>query len=255
MAYKIMLDAGHGGFEPGAIYNGRQEKDDNLKLTLDVGERLKAYGYDVVYTRTTDVYETPFAKATEANESGADLFISIHRNSFPVDNEVKGVESLVYDKSGIKLEIAEAIDQELVELGFVDLGVKARPNLVVLNKTEMPAVLVEAGFINSEEDNRLFDEKFEEIAQGIADGIYKVVGASGNYDMGKYYVQVGLFRVKKYAERLVANLLNNRYPAMLEYDERGYYVVKVGNYNNLLSAINMEQRLKRDGYETIIMTS
>ena len=76
MAKKIILDAGHGGSDPGAVFKGRQEKDDNLRLTLAVGEELRNRGVDVEYTRTTDVYQTPFEKATIANESGADFFIS-----------------------------------------------------------------------------------------------------------------------------------------------------------------------------------
>ena len=81
MAYSIMLDAGHGGTkDPGAVYKGRQEKDDNLKLTLAVGKILEENGVDVVYTRTTDIYQTPFEKAKAANEAGADFFISFHRN-------------------------------------------------------------------------------------------------------------------------------------------------------------------------------
>ena len=117
MPYSIMLDAGHGGRDPGAVYNGRQEKDDTLRLALAVGEILQNRGIDVEYTRTTDVYETPYEKAMEANQAGVDLFISIHRNSFPRDNEVSGVESLVYDLSGLKYQIAEAINEELATIG------------------------------------------------------------------------------------------------------------------------------------------
>ena len=112
MAYSIMLDAGHGGAkDPGAVYEGRQEKDDNLKLVLAIGEILSDRGLDVEYTRTTDVYETPYEKAMKANNAGVDLFVSIHRNSFPVDNEVEGVESLVYDLSGLKYEMAQNINE------------------------------------------------------------------------------------------------------------------------------------------------
>lgn len=88
------------------------------------------------------------------------IFVSIHRNSFPVDNEVEGVESLVYDLSGLKYEMAQNINEQLEGVGFVNLGVKARPNLVVLKRTKMPAVLVEVGFINSDTDNQLFDDNF-----------------------------------------------------------------------------------------------
>ena len=107
MPYSIMLDAGHGGRDPGAVYQGRREKDDTLRMVLELGEILQNNGIDIEYTRTTDVYESPYEKAMEANQAGVDFFISIHRNSYPTDNVVSGVESLIYDLSGIKLQMAE----------------------------------------------------------------------------------------------------------------------------------------------------
>ena len=77
MPISIMLDAGHGGRDPGAVYNGRQEKDDTLRLTLAVGEILQDNGLDVEYTRTTDIYQSPYEKAAEANNAGVDYFVSI----------------------------------------------------------------------------------------------------------------------------------------------------------------------------------
>ena len=179
MPVSIMLDAGHGGRDPGAVYNGRQEKDDVLKLVLAIGEILQNSEIDVEYTRTTDIYETPFQKATEANEAGVDFFISIHRNSSPLANQYMGVESLIYNLSGIKYEMAEHINAQLETVGFKDLGVKARPNLVVLRRTKMPAILVEVGFINSDSDNTIFDKNFNDIAQAIADGILDTLEEKG----------------------------------------------------------------------------
>lgn len=171
MPYSIMLDAGHGGADPGAVYNGRLEKDDALELALAVGKILQEGGIDVSYTRTTDIYQTPFEKAQLANRAGVDYFISIHRNSSPEPNQYQGVETLVYDKSGMKLTMAEAINGALEELGFRNLGVKARPGLVVLRRTRMPALLIEAGFLNNDSDNDLFDEQKDEIARAIANAI------------------------------------------------------------------------------------
>lgn len=169
--YKVALDAGHGGSDPGAVYNGRQEKDDTLDLTLAVGDILKKNGIDVFYTRTNDEYETPFKKATDANNSGADLFVSIHRNSSEKPNQYSGVETLVYNDSGFKSEVARNINNQLENVGFKNLGVDTRKNLVVLKRTKMPAVLVEAGFINNEKDNYIFDQEFDKVANAIADGI------------------------------------------------------------------------------------
>ncbi len=253
MPYSIMLDAGHGGKDPGAVYKGRQEKDDTLRLTLAVGEILQNNGLDVEYTRTTDVYETPYEKAMEANNAGVDFFVSIHRNSFPTDNEVMGVETLVYDLSGIKYEMAQDIADQLETVGFVNLGVKARPNLVVLKRTKMPAVLVEAGFINSDVDNQLFDDNFEDIAQAIARGILDTLNSSGEIQETYYTVQVGAFRNWNNAQRMLDELLEQDFPAFI--DDSGPYIrVQAGGYRDLNQAVELEQRLKRAGYQTVIVS-
>ena len=288
MPYTIMLDAGHGGRDPGAVYNGRQEKDDSLALTLAVGEILQERGIDVLYTRTTDVYESPYQKAMEANEAGADFFVSIHRNSYPTDNTVSGVETLVYDKSGLKLQMAENINEQLEAIGFVNLGVKERPGLVVLRRTRMPAVLVEAGFINSDTDNQLFDENFDDIALAIAEGILDTLQANGLIENNtasdnnsgntentpgqgntsnrpdnnsehsggfpQYTVQAGAFRNGAYADRLQKELLEQDFPAVTS-QGGGLYRVTVGTFPTLDEAADMERRLKRAGYQTVIVSS
>lgn len=171
----VVLDAGHGGSNPGATYYGRQEKDDALALTLAVGRILEENGVDIYYTRASDIYESPYQKATEANMVGGDYFVSIHRNSSPYPNQYSGVETLVYNQYGEAAKLAENINANLEMIGFENLGVNERPNLVVLNRTKMPAVLVEAGFINTDADNDLFDERFSEMALAIADGILETI--------------------------------------------------------------------------------
>lgn len=332
--YRIALDAGHGGSDPGAVYKGRQEKDDTLDLTLAVGDILKKNGIDVYYTRTTDEYETPFKKATDANNSGADLFVSIHRNSSENPNQYSGVETLVYSDTGLKAEVARNINNQLEDAGFKNLGVDERKNLVVLKRTKMPAVLVEAGFINNDKDNYLFDEEFDSIAQAIADGILESIpsGRPGNTTSNKsnrtdnnnnssnnsnnnnssngqmnnsgraasasidstamvnsippdnevfsvpvsssnimpqcpcdnndydtenealYRVQVGTYRNKDNADRMLNSLLMDGFPAFIIYED-GYYKVQVGAYRILLNAIKMEQRLRRFRYSTYIVYS
>ena len=331
--YRIALDAGHGGSDPGAVYKGRQEKDDTLDLTLSVGDILKKNGIDVYYTRTTDEYETPFKKATDANNSGADLFVSIHRNSSENPNQYSGVETLVYSDTGLKAEVARNINNQLEDAGFKNLGVDERKNLVVLKRTKMPAVLVEVGFINNDKDNYLFDEEFDSIAQAIADGILESIpsGRPGNTTSNKsnrtdnnnsnnnsnnnnssnsqmnnsgrtasapidstamvnsippdnevfsvpvsssnimpqcpcdnndydtenealYRVQVGAYRNKDNADRMLNSLLMDGFPAFIIYED-GYYKVQVGAYRILLNAIKMEQRLRRFRYSTYIVYS
>ena len=253
MPISIMLDAGHGGRDPGAVYNGRQEKDDTLRLVMEIGEILQNNGIDVQYTRTTDIYESPYQKAMEANEAEVDYFISIHRNSFPRPNEVNGVESLVYNKQGIKYELAQNINAQLETVGFVNLGVQARPNLVVLRRTQMPAVLVEVGFINSDVDNQLFDDNFNDIALAIAEGILDTLNNFDYEEEEWYSVQTGAFRNRRYAENLLEELQEMEFPARIDRED-GFYRVKVGRYANLNEAVSMEQRLKRAGYPTVIVS-
>ena len=328
------LQSAHGGSDPGAVYKGRQEKEDTLDLTLAVGDILKKNGIDVYYTRTTDEYETPFKKATDANNSGADLFVSIHRNSSENPNQYSGVETLVYSDTGLKAEVARNINNQLEDAGFKNLGVDERKNLVVLKRTKMPAVLVEVGFINNDKDNYLFDEEFDSIAQAIADGILESIpsGRPGNTTSNKsnrtdnnnnsnnnsnnnnssnsqmnnsgrtasapidntamvnsippdnevfsvpvsssnimpqcpcdnndydtenealYRVQVGAYRNKDNADRMLNSLLMDGFPAFIIYED-GYYKVQVGAYRILLNAIKMEQRLRRFRYSTYIVYS
>lgn len=167
MDVDIILDAGHGGFDNGASYMGRAEKDDVLRLTLAVGAKLKETGYHVYYTRTTDIYNSPTEKAALANLSGGKYFISFHRNSGMEDNLYNGVQTLVYQHDPTVDTLAENINRHLEQVGFKNLGVEEVPGLIVLRKTEMPAVLVEAGFLNSDIDNQLFDEKFDAIVDAI----------------------------------------------------------------------------------------
>ncbi len=171
----VALDAGHGGSDPGAVYGNRREKDDVLRLTKAIGNILENNGVNVYYVRTGDEYETPFKKATDANNIGADYLVSIHRNASENSNQYNGVETLVYADSGIRSTMARNINKQLEQVGFKNLGVKERPNLVVLKRSQMPAVLVEAGFINTDSDNALFDNNFNAIAQAIADGILQTI--------------------------------------------------------------------------------
>ena len=270
---KVAIDAGHGGTNPGAVYEGRQEKDDVLRLALEVGRILRNNGVDVAYTRTTDVTQSPIEKARFANQQGADFFVSLHRNSSPTPNQYSGVETLVYDDSGIKTEMAENINVRLEDAGFRNLGVKERPGLVVLRRTQMPALLVEVGFINTDEDNQKFDENFDQIAQAIADGILDTLQSQGisqikegaemsddvidemeeneTEEQPVYRVQTGIFRQEENAQNMLYQLLQQGYPAYIIHED-GYYKVQVGMYGKLDNAIRMEAVLRKQGYSTFL---
>ena len=248
---RIVIDAGHGGDEPGAVYQGRREKDDTLRLALAVGEILSRNGMDVMYTRVTDVYQTPLEKAQIANRSGADYFLSIHRNAMPVPGSASGAQSLVYENEGVAGLMAENINQAMTKTGFADLGVIERPGIIVLRRTQMPAVLVEAGFLDNPVDNQKFDRDFYQIAQAIADGILETVREE---EKGPeyYQIQVGAFPDQESAERLERQLREQNFPAFIVKDD-GMYKVRAGAFLNLDNAARMEQTLRNYGYQTYMV--
>lgn len=253
MAVKIMIDAGHGGYDAGAVYQGRREKDDALNLALAVGDILKSQGYDVVYTRTDDVYDSPVQKARIGNESGADFFVSIHRNSSPTPNQYNGVQTLIYDNSGIKKTMAENVNKRLEEVGYRNINVDIRPNLAVLRRTKMPAILVEAGFINSDKDNNLFDARFEETAQAIADGINETIraaGITGSSGRNITASRSGAVPVMSYStdtdDMPPSNQGNGNPPANGNTDE--VYQILVGIYRSFPSASYQMNRFINEGY-------
>lgn len=248
---RVILDAGHGGAEPGATYSGRQEKTDTLNLTLKVGRLLAEKGIDVVYTRVDDTYQSPYEKAEIANRSGADYFVSIHRNAMPVPGTASGSQVLVYEKNGAARQMAEDINRNLQKAGFADLGIIERPGLVVLRETEMSAVLVEAGFIDNEADNRLFDQNIDGIARAIADGIDTAIQ---DEKAGPYYyqVQTGAYRDAEPARQQVNRLISQGFPAFLVYKD-SYYKVRTGAFLHMEYAVQMEKRLRDYGYNTFLV--
>lgn len=279
----VVIDPGHGGFDNGATYNGRREKDDNLSIALALGQILESNGIDVSYTRTTDRYDSPAQKARLANETGAEYLISIHRNAAYAPNTYEGVQTLVYENSGERRLLAEAINSELEEIGYNNIGVDVRKDLAILRRSNMPAVLVEVGFIDNDYDNSLLDADLNRTAQAIADGILKSVGSipasiksSGapnapikpfvedvfedifddrdddERDDMEYKLQAGLFRVFRYAKNLERELAMMGYDTELE-KEGEYYVVFVEGFNNLEEATKAEAELKKKGYDNFVV--
>lgn len=257
----IIIDAGHGGFDAGASYNGRKEKDDNLRLALAVGQRLEQEGFPVIFTRTTDVYQRPIDKATIANQSGGDYFVSIHRNSGNLANQFSGVQTLVYNDAGIAADLARNINDELEQIGFNKINVEERKDLAVLRRTSMPAVLIEAGFINSDEDNQIFDQNFEDMVNAIATAIENTVGGApeqlGNGagkrgQQRRFGIQVGLFRRFENAQYQLEEMLEQGYSAQI-IEWNGYYAVVVESEDSLDDARELERELNRRGYNTLIV--
>lgn len=213
---KWLIDPGHGGIDSGAIYKGRRECDDALKLSLRVGELLKNNNENVNYTRSTDTTVSLDERSNKENAGDYDYFISIHRNAYQPEF-AKGCEIHVYANGGIAEQLANKVNFEVVKNGFINRGIKIS-NFHVLRETKSPAILVEVGFIDSTSDNNIFDSKFEQIAQSIVKGCLLQIGKSIsvtinnlNNDEVYYRCVVGSFKERRNAESRKAELIGKGY--------------------------------------------
>lgn len=185
----IVVDAGHGGKDPGAVSNGYTEKEINIDVSRRVQSLLESEGYTVIMTRTTDKAVNIMDRPKIANEAEAHVFLSIHANS-SLNAESEGIESLYAprDLTSVKYDaqypLVKAVHTELIRsTGMFDRGIKQRPDLIVLKHTEMSAVLVELGFMSNEKDLQLLqsDSYKQACANGIATGIKNYIMETYGY--------------------------------------------------------------------------
>lgn len=189
----IIIDAGHGGIDPGANRPGIQEKDINLSITLEVRKVLENKGAKVVLTRDTDndlselcdnekvrgrYRRDLHARREMIQEENADFFVSIHGNSSPhLDRQ--GIECYYAKNSEEGKSLAYAIQEQLVTFAPISQEAKAA-EFYVLNNSKIPAVLIEVGFITNKEERILlqlpdYQKKIAEaITMGIESYSYKV---------------------------------------------------------------------------------
>jgi len=176
----IVIDAGHGGWDPGMVSGKIEEKDINLSIAKKLQVFLEQGGATVIVTRLEDISLADKksgdmqARRLIANTSKADIFVSIHQNSYN-SASVKGFQAFYFNESDNSKKLASSIQDRLKE--FVNPGnkldSKSNKNYYVLKQTEMPAVLVECGFLtNSGERSKLQTEEYQDkIAWGIYLGI------------------------------------------------------------------------------------
>lgn len=188
----VFIDPGHGGTDSGALgkdSNGKiiqMEKDLNLTIAMRLNELLQGAGVKTYILRSDDSSIALYDRPALANQLNASLYVSIHNNS----NESatpNGTETLYYNKGTeagygyTSKNIAESVQSELVKgIGLKDRGAKSSPFLAVLNRSQMPAIIIEGGFIsNAAELKYMMTDSFKEAyAVGAARGIVKALNAS-----------------------------------------------------------------------------
>jgi N-acetylmuramoyl-L-alanine amidase len=169
---QVMIDAGHGGHDPGAIsITSKYEKDVTLSVAEKVNERLaKESLIEPILVRDDDTYTSPAERAAAANAQGVDLFVSIHANTASSPG-VKGTETYYWRENS--LAFAQTVHKELLNaIGSADRKVK-QAKFAVVRETTMPAALLELGFLtNSDDEAKLFNEQIQD---RIADAIVTAI--------------------------------------------------------------------------------
>jgi len=185
MATKIYIDQGHNPVNPnaGAEGNGYREQDLVYTIGQELAQMLRDDGFEVKLSRPTPNTQLGTSTATslaarvnEANAWYANLFISLHTNASSIPSAT-GSEAYVFRLNSIAAVLGQNILNQLNEqTGLPDRGVMARPTLYVLRRTQMPAVLVELGFISNPYDASLMANRPELFARGVADGVLAFYG-------------------------------------------------------------------------------
>lgn len=175
---KIFIDPGHGGSSVGASFKGRKEQDDTLRLALKIRDLLETQkGVEVRLSRETDTNPSITKRCSDANKWGANYFLSLHRNAASKQDTATGNEIWVVRKANEKTQYKASVildslcKTDSLKNRGVKLGAPSYDNFGVNSGTTMASALLEVGFINNRKDNKVFDEKFDEIALAVAKGI------------------------------------------------------------------------------------
>jgi len=173
----VVIDAGHGGADFGAVNGTRYEKNDNLRMAQAVQNKLAAQnGVQVVMTRDSDEFIPLIERSNISNRANADIFVSLHRNAAS-NPQANGVENYVaVGASPTSVSYARNVLNEVVDVGVQSNRGLKQENFSVLRYTNAPAQLLELGFITNETDNTYFDRYFDAYATAIARGIMRSLG-------------------------------------------------------------------------------
>ena len=219
---KVFMSAGHGGSDPGAVANGLKEKDINLTTMLACNEVLVRHGVSTILSRTKDENDPVQEEVREANASGAELAVSFHANAGGGD----GFEALICSGSTKVKKLAQLAEKYVKELGQNSRGIKTN-NLMFTRDTTMTAVLFESFFLDNVKDKAIGDTVAEQKAFGVAYakaileyfGIAyketKTATSTSTTNKKLYRVQVGAYSVKANAEAMKTKLKKAGFEAVI----------------------------------------
>lgn len=184
----IVIDPGHGGKDGGANAGGVMEKVMALKVSKEIVSQLTAAGASVITTRDEDTYPSLSDRAILANDSNADIFISVHFNSNSKADSRSGTITFHHKTSAVGQLLAECIHEEIAKVNNLpDIGVWSdgkiyQSGFKVLRDTKMPGVLLELAFVNHRTDRAEITKKDfpERIAKAVVKGVSKFLGVQGN---------------------------------------------------------------------------
>ena len=174
--FRIAIDPGHGGRDPGAVAGEIYEKDLNLNLSAYLFKLCLKRGLNPFLIRGGDYNLQLEERVNLAEAAGVELFLSVHHNG-AASPGANGTETLHYPGSKLGILYAEYIQQGMLDmLGSRDRGVKTSDKLYVLRSTSMPAVLIEPLFVTGEEDRMIYsrDGYYRDLANGIIDSIIQL---------------------------------------------------------------------------------
>lgn len=173
----VMVDAGHGGKDPGTTSGTADEKDITLAIAKLVKSYLEDCGVTVLLSREDDTFIDKYDRADMANTAGVDLFVSIHCNYLEERADISGVETYYMGTGGDGERLAQCVHAQVLAItGANDMYVREN-DYVVIRETDMPAALVETGYLSNREDaGKLVDREYQsKMAYGIAAGIIEYI--------------------------------------------------------------------------------
>ncbi len=169
--YKVVIDAGHGGYDAGAIYDGIEEKTITLAIAKNLEKNLKKYRIQTVQTREDDRFVSLDERVNIARQVKPDLFVSIHCNALQTSSDVKGIESYYFTPQS--QEFTESLHKNLVNSTKAPNRYVRKARFVVIRETAVPSTLIETGYLsNKNEREKLSSQKYQEkLAEALGEAI------------------------------------------------------------------------------------